>query len=175
MSAAQDDYLLSHEPRPVGHRRLLHRLVIGWRHGEHREVDLLRHNVRLDGHWITRVSPDVARDLLGAPFTSPSEQATRLQHLVRYARSVGGHYRLPVVRTRWFRRSTVADVYIVHEEHDRWVAYWWYEDYESGPPPMGLLRIHQPLAEWRDDPGLPIRAERPGHVRCRDRITKVGS
>lgn len=116
------------EDRPVGVRRLLNRLAIWLRGGDHRAVDLYEYHVRVDGHRIVKVSTDVARDLLDAPFATPAEQARTLQRLVSHARRVDGHYELPIVRTRLMGPTTVAPVYIADRDHDEWVAYWWYED-----------------------------------------------
>jgi hypothetical protein len=116
------------EDRPVGLRRLLNRLVIWFRSGDRGAVDLYQHHVRVDGHRVVKVSDEVARDLLDAPFATPAEQARTLQQLLHHARQVDGHYELPIVRTRMFGPTTVAPVYVVHRDHDEWMAYWWYED-----------------------------------------------
>ncbi|HET6285784.1 MAG TPA: hypothetical protein VFG15_03405 [Amycolatopsis sp.] len=124
---AADDRLS--EFRPLGSRRLLHRLATTVFFGRPRTVDLDKHHVRVDGHRLVSVSEHVARDLLGAPFTSPDEQARTLQALVRHARPDGGRYQVPVIRTRFLGPTTIAPLCIARlADSDDWVAYWWYED-----------------------------------------------
>lgn len=115
------------EVKPVGYRRLLNRLAARLR-SDDGVADLLRHNVRVDGHWITEVSHEVARDLLNSPFAPPAEQAAALQRIVKHARRVGDGYEVPIVRTRLLGPTTVAALRIAEHSDERWVAYWWFED-----------------------------------------------
>jgi hypothetical protein len=117
-----------YELRPVGGRRLLNRIATWLGRSDGRVVDLHEHHVRVDGHWIVEISPDAARDLLDAPFATPAEQAQTLQRLVSHAHRVGSNYELPVVRTRLLGPTSVAILRIAERDHDRWIAYWWFED-----------------------------------------------
>jgi hypothetical protein len=118
---------LSSEDRPVGQRRLLNRLAVWLNYGKDGTVDLIQHNVRVDGHRISYVSANVARDLLNAPFASPAEQARTLQAILSRVSGDGFAYMVPIVRTRVLGRTTVAQLYITRDYQGDWRAYWWYE------------------------------------------------
>lgn len=118
--------LESFESRPVGARRGVNRIACWWRH--EREVDLAGCGVKVDGCPVTEVSIAAAVDLLDHPFASLDEQAATLHELLRWARLDGSHYTLPVVRTRFLGKTTIAGLRIARVGSAHWRAFWALED-----------------------------------------------